>query len=376
MSFNKEKKMARSSLLVVIGLLVASIAIPAFAQYTEQVFNFAPAYGNGSTWYTGYDSPAYANGDIKTTDTLWNAWPTFGQGNGWIDVYGGHATDGIHAANNSAPTAWNVDGLKFECGYDFNTTLSGAKAGWQTGYPGITSTAAYVYDYYAAVWNPYTSQPTVNPDTGLPVYPWLASLHKLEDQNIQVPGVGDWGVRIGNLQPGKYRVYTINIDPNNSGWLTDVSIGTNLQGPLATPDRVGCTYAEDEASHWALGKNYDMKEITITSTDDWASIILSPVAGWAGMNAFQIVRLPDSIIGDADRNGKVDFQDYLALESTFGSNVTPGTGADFDKNGIVDFQDYLALEANFGFGTVAAPEPMTLSLLGLGGLALIRRRHA
>ena len=380
--------MARSSLLVVIGLLVASIAVPVFGQYSEQKFNFCPAFGNGSTWYTGYDSPAYANGDETTSDTLWNACPTFGQGNGWIDSNGGHAGDGLHAANNSAPTAWYADGIKFEGGFDFNTDR-GATAlqlphGWQTGYAGMTNTASYDYDYNGAVWNQYTGQPTRN-EAGDIVRPWLWSLQKLAGNCIQVTGVGDWGVRVGNLQPGKYRVYSIHIDPNNSGWLTDVSIGTNLPGPLANPDRVGCTFEEDEAGHWVLGKNYDMKEITITSTSDWASIILSPVAtadglqaqypGYAYMNGFQIIKLPDLIKGDADGNGKVNFDDYLVLESSFGTNVTKGTGADFDGNGTVNFDDYLVLEANFGTGT-AVPEPMTMSLLGLGALALIRRRQA
>jgi hypothetical protein len=37
----------------------------------------------------------------------------------------------------------------------------------------------------------------------------------------------------------------------------------------------------------------------------------------------------------------------------------------------VSFADYLALEANFG---KSIPEPVTLSLLALGGLATVRRR--
>lgn len=51
----------------------------------------------------------------------------------------------------------------------------------------------------------------------------------------------------------------------------------------------------------------------------------------------------------------------------------PNENADFDGNGVVEFADYLTLEANFGAGAV--PEPMTLSLLTLGGLALIRRNR-
>ena len=119
---------------------------------------------------------------------------------------------------------------------------------------------------------------------------------------------------------------------------------------------------------WVAGLNYVTKDVTISGPTDYIGVI-----SWS-LNAIQIKQLP-SLLGDADGNGKVDFQDYLALESSFGNSVTPGTGADFDSNGVVNFQDYLTLESNFGAGAVVeAPEPMTLSLLGLGGLALIRRR--
>jgi len=79
------------------------------------------------------------------------------------------------------------------------------------------------------------------------------------------------------------------------------------------------------------------------------------------------------ILGDADHNGKVDFNDYLVLESSFGGPPSGVSNADFDNSGKVDFIDYLALESNFGYGA-GVPEPMTLTLLGLGGLAIIRRR--
>jgi len=51
--------------------------------------------------------------------------------------------------------------------------------------------------------------------------------------------------------------------------------------------------------------------------------------------------------GDADSNGLVDFNDYLALEGAFGTTGAFLT-ADFDANGRVDFSDYLVLEAAFG----------------------------
>ena len=96
--------------------------------------------------------------------------------------------------------------------------------------------------------------------------------------------------------------------------------------------------------------------------------------------------------GDATGDGKVTFDDYLALETAFGNSGRWSQG-DFDGNGVVDFSDYLILEANFGAGSSSdagsslilsspdelgskVPEPATLGLLLAGALALLRRQRA
>ena len=91
---------------------------------------------------------------------------------------------------------------------------------------------------------------------------------------------------------------------------------------------------------------------------------------------------------DADTNldGAVDYDDYAAARDAFAAGgPADWFGGDSDLDGDLDAADYLILKQQFGSsftgeavaGDTAAPvpEPATLSLLALGGLALIRRRR-
>ena len=52
--------------------------------------------------------------------------------------------------------------------------------------------------------------------------------------------------------------------------------------------------------------------------------------------------------GDTNLNGKVDFNDFLALSARFGL-VAGWAGGNSDTDTTVSFNDFLALSANFGF---------------------------
>ncbi len=77
------------------------------------------------------------------------------------------------------------------------------------------------------------------------------------------------------------------------------------------------------------------------------------------------------LAGDADLNRVTDFKDYIVLERNFGKTSATWAMGDFDGNAVVDFKDYIILEGSFG---KSVPEPMTLVLLAIGGLAMLRRK--
>src|SRR5205814_9036170 len=107
-----------------------------------------------------------------------------------------------------------------------------------------------------------------------------------------------------------------------------------------------------------------------------------------------------TLAGDATLDGVVDFNDLVKLAQNYNTTVSAVTESwwnkgDFTYDGITDFNDLVKLAQNYNtslpsdpipgasaafegdlakaFATV--PEPGTLSVLGIGGIALLGRRR-
>jgi len=83
-----------------------------------------------------------------------------------------------------------------------------------------------------------------------------------------------------------------------------------------------------------------------------------------------------SLAGDVNLDGKVDLSDFGILKENFGTGTTQAQG-DLNGDAKIDLSDFGILKANFGKTAGAAvPEPSTLLLLMLGGLAALVARRA
>jgi hypothetical protein len=92
--------------------------------------------------------------------------------------------------------------------------------------------------------------------------------------------------------------------------------------------------------------------------------------------------LQQAITGDVNGDGIVDYQDLGIMAGNW--NMTSGADlsmGDLNGDGAVDYQDLGIMAGNWNYGVTGTgtvvPEPATMGLLAIGGIAaLIRRRRS
>ena len=88
-----------------------------------------------------------------------------------------------------------------------------------------------------------------------------------------------------------------------------------------------------------------------------------------------VVRLLHPMNGDANLDGKVSIADLSVMAGNWNQTGMDWAEADFNGDGKVSIGDLSMLGGNWGaIDAVSIPEPATLSLLALCGLAAVRRR--
>ena len=101
------------------------------------------------------------------------------------------------------------------------------------------------------------------------------------------------------------------------------------------------------------GQQFATRQWTRWSTNvDWVDIQVGQfgnggqtASGSSAVIDIEVAGVP----GDANRNGKVGFEDFLIVSGNFGDEVEVGQNGDVDGDGTVAFNDFLLVSANFGF---------------------------
>jgi hypothetical protein len=190
---------------------------------------------------------------------------------------------------------------------------------------------------------------------------------------------------------------TIAADANSAKLRSELDLSTGIVGELIgenTPtwgDNTGGGGVNNEellaflgdptTDGTSLSADYEDVDFSTFGTENLYNLLTEDTLD--GVQDFSDIRawLDDILPGDANLDGTVDFLDFSALSASFGETGTGWAEGNFNGDGETNFQDFSILSSNFGNSSLAladfaaVPEPGSLALMGVAGLALFQRRR-
>ena len=183
--------------------------------------------------------------------------------------------------------------------------------------------------------------------------------------------------------------YSLRVDVGKSGQQTPPDTATlgiefiYQDGPdIEVIDSIAVPASGVEINELALWGSVDIEPADFTAAvGSEIGVRVRPLTGASGNWILDNIRIrAHSIVpGDVDADGDVDLDDFDLLAANMQMAVEDGSNdGDFDENNFVDIVDFAIMALNMGFGgpdEVLLPEPASIMLLGLGGIAALRRRR-
>jgi hypothetical protein len=183
----------------------------------------------------------------------------------------------------------------------------------------------------------------------------------------QNPDTGDWELLGLNAYAAK-RLYTYDTIygislPSYTDWIETLVPTGDLDGndvlDAADIDLLFATVNEFEGE---TPSGYELFDVNSDGLLDKAD------------EDFMIRTLLGTEYGDADLDGLVDMSDLNRLCASYGRPDRTWSTGDFTGDGQVSLIDLTRLSRAYGFDA-SVPEPTTMVLLGLGGLAILKKRN-